>query len=87
MALKPFTRAIAREYRIIKYKNMRVTEAWIGEVDWVWLEEAKDFLVMSLTGKTKKEIDEMDDYEFKKLHEECLTHAWLDKEEEKQKNS
>lgn len=85
--LKPYTREIARWYNSIKFKHMKLVDGWGYEIDGEALEDAKDFLVRSLSGKTQGELNSMLDPEFNELYEQCRIHAWLDEEEEKQKNS
>lgn len=87
VALKPYTRAVAKEYRKILFKNMEVSSDMENiKPDMASVEDAKDFLVISLTGKSQKQIDEMNPKEFEEIYSKCCEHVWFDNEEKIQKN-
>lgn len=84
--LKPYTRKVARGYNKVRRANLTLSENGMPKPDMWSLEEAKDYIVRELAGKSQSEIDKMSPEEFDGLYEKCIKHAWLDKEDEASKN-
>lgn len=64
-----YTRGIQREFNKIMFGNSEMINGQV-KLDPSRIDEANDYLVMTLFGISKDELDEMDPIEFEKLTQE-----------------